>query len=182
MRVLPVVTVSGWSKSYAMTGDRLGYATGPREVISAIESVQGLGSYPAAAAQYPVLAAYSDGLAFPNALAAFYAANWRVVRSRLPELAACGLELLVEPRGGLFVFLDVGALARRLPVVFGVAPGDRVERWLLDVARVGVSSGASYCDRSAVRISLSVERVDLEQAVDRILSAAFALPYRGESL
>ena len=53
IRDVPVVTVSGWSKCYAMTGDRLGYAVGPREVIAAIEAIQSVGAYPAPSPNTP---------------------------------------------------------------------------------------------------------------------------------
>ena len=175
---VPVVTVSGWSKCYAMTGDRLGYATGPREVIAAMEALQGIASYPGTAAQHAALAAHSDGGAFPRALAAHYAANGQAVRARHPELTACGLDLLAEPYGGFFVFLDVVALASRLPVELGGSPGDRAERWLLDTARVGVSSGVSFCDPAAVRVSLAVGSAEMNEALDRILAAVRTLPAR----
>ena len=178
LRAVPVVTVSGWSKSYAMTGDRLGYAIGPREVVVAMEALQGIAGYPGTAAQHAALAAHADRGAFPRALAAHYAANWHAIRARLPELAACGLHLFAEPHGGFFVFLDVAALAARLGVEPGASPGDHVERWLLDAARVGVSSGASFCDPAAVRVGLAVERAELDEALDRVLAAVRALPGR----
>ena len=55
------LTVNGFSKSYAMTGYRLGYMAGPRPIVAACTKLQGqLSSGPSSIAQFAALAAIKD--------------------------------------------------------------------------------------------------------------------------
>jgi len=119
------VTVSSAGKTFSATGWKVGWATGPRELIDAVRSVKQFLSYSSGPAFQTAVA---EGLALP---ASFFAERSADLGERATILAD-GLEAagatVNRPRGGYFVVadlsplgvLDATALARRLPDEAGV--------------------------------------------------------------
>ena len=169
-----ILTLNGVSKAYCMTGWRIGYATGPRDLVAAIASIQSQSTTnPNSIAQYAALAALtgpSDFLAEHN----------EIFRGRRDSVVAGlnGIEGLncPLPEGAFFAFPSCGGL-------LGAEAGDGgkigsdvdLANYLLREAGVAVVPGAAFGAPGYFRISFSTGLGELEDAVGRIAKACGSL-------
>src|SRR5262249_36892051 len=127
------VLVNSLSKTYAMTGWRVGYCAGPAEVIGAMALVlQQSSRGPATFVQDAAACALRSDQDCGRRMAAEYQARRDLVLGRLGGIP--GVEPL-SPEGGLFVMVDVRGLGR---------PSDEVRRSLLLEEGVVVLHGSAY--------------------------------------
>lgn len=168
-RQLPetVVVVGSFSKTWAMTGWRLGYCLGPQRLIQALAAIQGHATSNATSfAMIGALAALEeDGAEFRHRLDEFEARRDLVVE-RLAALP--GIEC-PRPAGAFYVFPRVAGL-------FGDGREDSVAlaSFLLEQARVAVVPGAAFGADEHVRVSFACSREELEEGLDRIAAAIAA--------
>jgi aspartate/methionine/tyrosine aminotransferase len=153
------VVVNSLSKTYAMTGWRVGYCAGPAEVIRAMLLCwQQFSRGPATFVQDAAACALRSDQDCVRRMAAEYQERRdRVVRSLrgLP-----GVEPLV-PEGGLFVMVDVRGLAETSAAV---------QRFLLCEAGVVVIDGAAYgpAGEGTLRVSFAAGGAALDQGLERL--------------
>lgn len=172
-----VVIVNGVSKSYAMTGWRLGYAAGPRPLITAMENMQSQStSNPTSFVQ----------AAAARALTADQGCIAEMVKvfERRRDTIAAGLNAIPGvrcsvPPGAFYVFPNVGEL-------YGAAAGDRVIRssldlagYLLDAARVAVIPGAPFGADAYIRLSYATSDAAIAEGVKRMTEAIGKLGFDG---
>jgi aspartate aminotransferase len=151
--------VNSLSKTYAMTGWRVGYCAGPAKVIETMLLVlQQFSRGPATFVQDAAACALRSEQACVRQLATAYQQRRDLVVNRLRGLP--GVEPLV-PEGGLFVMLDVRGLGRS---------SDEVRRFLLHEARVVVIHGAAYGPggEGTLRVSFAAGGTILEQGLERL--------------
>jgi aspartate aminotransferase len=164
------IVVNSLSKSYSMTGWRVGYCAGPAEVIRAMLLVlQQFSRGPAMFVQDAAACALNADQGGVRKMAAeFQERRDRVVRA-LTGLP--GVTPLV-PEGGLFVMVDVRALGR---------PSDEVRRFLLEDAGVVVIHGSAYGagGEGTLRVSFAGGGATLDQGLDRLRNGLQKL-IRGE--
>ena len=160
------IVVSGFSKAYAMTGWRLGYAAGPRPVISAMAAYQSHATGNAnSIAQYAGLAALKGDQTCVNEMAAAFS------RRRMLMLNCLRLVPHVStfiPKGAFYVLLDVRetfGLSLDQKVIYSA--GDFAEL-LLKNARVSVVAGDAFGAPGYVRLSYAVSDERILEAVRRI--------------
>ena len=103
-----LLTINGTSKSYAMTGWRIGYGAGPAELISAMNVLQGQSTTnPSAVGQAAAIAAMEGSQEFITSHCQLLAARRSTI---LASLAGCaGLDCLV-PEGAFYVYPSVSGL------------------------------------------------------------------------
>jgi len=157
------VTIGGFSKTYAMTGWRIGFAAAPLPVAAALTAVQGhTSSAPSSISQYAALAALTDGTETELARRAAELSTRRtIMRDGILNLPP--IRLTAPPQGGFFAFADISALYAR--------PGDdagSVARDLLEHAGVAVMPGNDFAAPDHVRLSYGVATEDIVRALDRI--------------
>lgn len=162
-----VLTVNGVSKTYAMTGWRIGYAAGPAELIDAMRVVQSQASgNPASISQWAAQAALQNPADFlPAALARFQARRDRVVEAlgRLPGLA-CPL-----PDGAFYVFADIaGCIGRVTPAGRRIDDDEAFVMALLEEQGVALVHGGAYGTSPAIRMSYAADDAMLDDACARI--------------
>ena len=152
------VTLSGFSKAYAMTGFRVGYLLGDPAYIDAIEKLKALTSGPCPLlSQNAALAALDDA---PHVPAAF-----REIYQRRRDRMVAGLDTMGIPHGhaggGLFMWADVAS--------FGV-PAEEFCLELLRQSGVLMFPGRAFGDKWEyfVRISLLVEEAKIVEALERV--------------
>ncbi|PCF95578.1 aminotransferase class I/II-fold pyridoxal phosphate-dependent enzyme [Vreelandella nigrificans] len=167
------LVVGGVSKTYAMTGWRVGFGAGPETLINAMSVVQSQSTSGASSiGQAAALAAFQGGLAFlPNQVKAY-----RARRDLLVNVlsAVDGLEVLV-PQGGFFVFVCCrGLLGRYCPDGRLVTSDSDVVEYLLEAGVAGVA-GNAYGLSPWVRFSIATATHDVEEASKRIANACAAL-------
>jgi aspartate aminotransferase/aminotransferase len=156
-----VITTFSFSKGYAMTGWRVGYAVGPRALIEAMVHVlEAAVACPSEIAQRAALAALEGPQGAVAHMRASYRRRWELVRPRLHEAGM----LTCEPRGTFYALLDVRAI--------GQDTYDVVRELLLG-HRVAVAPGETFGPggRGLARISLASSASDLVEGVERIVRA-----------
>jgi aspartate aminotransferase len=164
------VLVNSLSKSYAMTGWRVGYCAGPAEVIGAMALVlQQSSRGPATFVQDAAECALRSDQGCVRRLAEEYQARRDLVLERLRGIP--GVEVL-PPEGGLFVMVDVRRLGR---------PSDEVRRSLLHEAGVVVLHGAAYGPggEGTLRVSFAAGGEVLERGLERLRDGLLRLAAEG---
>ena len=162
-----ILTVNGVSKSYAMTGWRLGYGGGPAELITAMRALQSQSTTnPSSISQAAAVAALTGGNACVLELADAFARRRERLLARLQDMP--GLEI-VPPEGAFYLFLGVGRL------LGSVSAGGRaieteadVVDALLEEHDLGTVGGAGFGLSPYVRLSFAASDAELEGAMDRL--------------
>jgi len=153
------ITVNGVSKCYSMTGWRIGFVTGPREVMEAIVRFQGQTTgNPAAVSQAASLAALKGPQESVETMRAAFERRRDTVVEALRVIP--GVELIV-PEGAFYAFPRVAAAARAAGGSVALA-----ER-LIDRG-VGVVPGAGFGTDEHIRISFAVADDRLRVGLERL--------------
>ena len=168
------LTMNGVSKAYAMTGWRIGFATGPRWLLEAMEKLQGQQTSGASSiSQQAALAALEGPKDFIHESRAAFQSR----RDLMVELlnATPGLEC-VSPAGAFYAFASCAGLIGR------ISPGGRVlhtdedvAHALLDEADVAVVHGSAFGLGPYIRIAYALDDASLRQACEAIRAFCSAL-------
>ncbi|MGC9456407.1 MAG: pyridoxal phosphate-dependent aminotransferase [Halothiobacillaceae bacterium] len=159
------MVMNGVSKAYAMTGWRIGYAAGPRDLIKAMTAVQSQSTSGACSiAQVAAQAAIEgDQSCIAPMLEAFRARHDFVVAALN---AIEGVQCLPS-QGAFYGFPDMrGAIAR-----LGLADDVALAEHLLESAGVAVVPGSAFGAPGHARLSYATSMEQLEKALDRMSSA-----------
>jgi aspartate aminotransferase len=165
------IVLNSLSKTYAMTGWRMGLAAGPREVIQAVARLQGQNSgNPNSIAQ----AAAVEALKGPQDEVATMVAEFHKRRDYVVERvrALPGFSLPNVPDGAFYAFPDVSPLLSVKWKGAPIADGDGLARMLLDEAQVALVGGNDFGAPEHVRISYATSMSNLQKAFDRIEGVA----------
>ncbi len=158
-----LVLVSSFSKSYAMTGWRVGYALGPREVIGAIAKLQSHD------------ATHTASFGMKGALAALKIP--RAILDRMREEYRRRRDLMVEglnrvkgvrclsPEGAFYVYPNVRGLMDRL----GCATSSDLARGLLLSQGIATVPGTAFGADGYLRFSYATSEERLREGIDRLL-------------
>ena len=184
LRVAPhladrVLVVNGVSKSYAMTGWRIGYATGERTLIAAINKLQSQSSScPASISQAAAAEALTGDQSFVSDAVATYRGRRDLVCGLL--CAIDGLSV-VPPRGAFYAYVDCsGLIGRRTPGGAVLATDADVVLYLLDEAHVATIQGSAYGLSPYFRISFATSDAQLRAGAEAIAAAVGRLERAGE--
>ncbi|HLF57780.1 MAG TPA: pyridoxal phosphate-dependent aminotransferase [Thermoanaerobaculia bacterium] len=158
-----VALVGSFSKTYAMTGWRIGYLLGPRELVDAAARIQSHSTSNATSfAMKGALAALDGAETEVVAMICEYAWRRRYLIDRLNAIP--GIHC-AAPRGAFYAFPDVSARLRDDGA--GATPTELAER-LLDLEAVAIVAGEAFGSDRHVRISFACSRADLAEGLDRI--------------
>lgn len=156
------ILVSGVSKTYAMTGWRVGYAAGPSPIISKmIEVASHSTSNPAAPSQYAALAALQADQSFVEGMRKELEERLNFFYPLLAEVP--GIKVL-KSDGAFYLFADMSEAARRT----GYANVQEFALALIEEAQVAVVSGEGFGMPDYARFSYTVSKESLQEAVERI--------------
>jgi len=164
-----IVLLNSMSKTYAMTGWRIGYAAAPRPMAEALTDVQGhLAGNPNSIAQRAALAALQEGVD-PSEMVAEYDQRRRTIVARLNALPGVRC---ATPRGAFYAFPDVRGLLGRPG---GPATSVALCEVLLEKAHVAVVPGEAFEGPGFLRFSYATSLARIEEGIDRIARALAAL-------
>jgi aspartate aminotransferase len=160
-----IVSVNSMSKTFAMTGWRLGYAIAHRDVITAAGKIQSHStSNPSSITQAAALAALNGGEEEVRRM-------WEAYRERrawlIPAINSIDGLCCAHPDGAFYIFPDVSAFFGR----GSVRDSPTLSDYLLDEARVAVVPGSAFGSDDHVRISYATSMERLQEGVRRIESA-----------
>jgi len=157
-----ILTVSGVSKSHAMTGFRIGVATGPEWLIQAMERLQSHSSgNPCSISQAAAVAAFTGPQDF--------LADWRATFKARRDLVVAGVNAVPGlscpvPDGAFYVFVDATPLMDRFK------DDEVLALHLLDHG-VAVVAASAFGGRNGFRISFAAAEATLREALARIAAA-----------
>ncbi len=162
-----IVTMSGVSKTYAMTGWRVGYCAGPLALIKACTIVQATAtSGVSGLAQAAAAAALNGPQEYLADRRAAYQARRDIVVERLAAVPglACG-----RPQGAFYVFPSVaGCIGKTTPAGVKLTSDEDFAMALLEEGLVAVVQGAAFAMSPYVRISTAASDASLREACARI--------------
>ncbi|MFI7062323.1 aminotransferase class I/II-fold pyridoxal phosphate-dependent enzyme [Kribbella sp. NPDC050124] len=153
-----VFVTNGVSKTYAMTGWRIGYGAGPSELVAAINKLQSQSSScPSSVSQSAAVAALTGDQSFVSDAVAVYRARRDEVVKRINDIP--GLSC-TSPSGGFYVFVSCGEV-----------DDEKFCLELLESQRVAVIHGAAYGAPGHFRVSFATSNAVLTEACERIARA-----------
>jgi aspartate aminotransferase len=167
------VVLNGVSKSYAMTGWRIGYAAGPGEIVKAMTSIQSQStSNPASISQWAAVEALNGPQGFIAEMAAEFARRRDAMVDGLRSIPGVSC---FKPQGAFYAFADCsrfyGRRARGAPIEGSAA----MAAYLLEEAGVAVVPGEPFGDDSHVRLSYATSMDHVREGVRRIGEALIRL-------
>ncbi len=169
------VIVGGVSKSHAMTGWRIGYAAGPRELIEAMGRIQGHSTSNAnSIAQKAALEALAGDQSSVEMMRKRFEARRDLMYNLLLEIPSVRC---VKPKGAFYLFPDWSAYigARRRDGGTIESSADLAE-YLLEEARVAVVPGTAFGGpEGTVRFSYASSEDDIRRGIGRVAEAAAKL-------
>jgi aspartate aminotransferase len=166
-----IVVTGAASKTWAMTGWRLGWALGPAELVSAISSYQShTTSNASSISQAAALEALTDIDSTATAVAGMLA-HYLQRRKRMVEgLNAIPGIRCPNPEGAFYAFADVSGLCGRKGIAGSAAFCDR----LLSEAHVAAVPGEAFGDDACVRFSFATDEARITEAARRLAAWASA--------
>ena len=151
------VTVNGVSKSYSMTGWRIGYAAGPSDLMDAISNLQShAASNPASMSQKAALAALTQPKGCVEEMRVEFEKRRDLMVSRIGKITNMSC---VKPEGAFYVVCDMSKL--RMGSV-------KLANRLLDEAKVAVIPGEPFGAESFIRLSFATSADLINKGLDRI--------------
>lgn len=151
------ITVNGVSKSYSMTGWRIGYAAGPFEVMKAVANLQSHAtSNPSSISQAAALKALSMDQACVEEMRKEFEKRRDLMVSRINAMKTISC---TKPEGAFYVFCDISKLKWG-----SVETANR----LLDEARVAVIPGEPFGADKYIRLSFATGVDNVKKGMDRI--------------
>jgi aspartate aminotransferase len=150
------ITINGFSKSYAMTGWRLGYLAAPDAVTRAVDSIQShTSSNPSSFSQYGALAALKGDQQPLADMREEFDMRRNYMLDRLSKISNV---TAVKPQGAFYILVNISQL--------GLNSQNFADR-LLSKANVAVVPGAAFGDDRTVRFSYATSLDVIKKGLDR---------------
>ncbi|MDH3445294.1 MAG: pyridoxal phosphate-dependent aminotransferase [Deltaproteobacteria bacterium] len=167
------ILINGVSKSYAMTGWRIGYALGPADVIAAAGKIQSQStSNPTSIAQAAALEAIRGNQDDVARMVQEFHKRRDAIVERLNSII--GIRCL-KPQGAFYVFPNVsGLFGKQIKGKTLNAPCE-VADFLLEEANVAVVPGEDFGSRQHIRFSYATSLSEIDKGCSRIRSAVASL-------
>jgi aspartate aminotransferase len=159
-----VALVGSFSKTYAMTGWRIGYLLGPAAVVKAVENIQ---SHATSNATSFAMVGALEALLHAEPEVEEMVAEYRARREMLvPLLNAIPGFRCRPPHGAFYAFPDVSACFRP-----GREDSIALAEYLLESAGVATVPGAAFGADAYLRLSFACSRATLAEGLERIAAA-----------
>ncbi len=163
------VIVNGVSKAYAMTGWRIGYAAGPKALITAMADIQSQStSNPASISQKAAVAALRGGDAFPRLMVKEFDRRRRVMVERLNKMPGVSCRM---PSGAFYAFPNVSGLLTRRHATGSIHGAADLASYLLKEAQVAVVPGEPFGSARHIRLSYATSMEAIVRGLDRMEAA-----------
>jgi aspartate aminotransferase len=164
------VTINGFSKAYAMTGWRVGYAAAPKEIITAMSLVQGhFTSGTNSMAQRAALAAVYGPQDFIQEMVREYDRRRRYIIERLNSIPGISC---FPPHGTFYAFPDISAILGKTLRGREIRSSMDLGNYLLESEGVAVVPGSAFEGEGHLRLSFACSMETIQSACDRIERAA----------
>ena len=164
------IVVNGVSKTYAMTGWRIGYlASDNKEIVSAIDNLQSHStSNPATMTQVAAIEALKTPDSVVQAMAFEFDKRRQLIMKRLDGIP--GLTY-VEPEGAFYIFLNFSSFTGKTIKGRKIKGSLDLAEMLLNEAKVAVVPGIAFGSDSHFRLSYATSMANIDKGLDRIAEA-----------
>lgn len=160
------IVVNGVSKSYSMTGWRIGYAAGPVGVIKAMSNLQSHStSNPASVSQKAALVAMCGPQEEIGRMVGEFRRRRDYAVERLNRIK--GVSCL-KPLGAFYLFVDVSEILKKRYQAKKLGSSFAVAEMLLSQARVAVVPGSEFGAEGYIRLSFATSMENIAKGLDRI--------------
>jgi aspartate aminotransferase len=167
------IIVNGVSKTYAMTGWRIGYLAGPAEVVGAVTKIQSQStSNPNSIAQKAAVAALTGPQQCVDEMVKAFEKRRDHMTSRLESLPGVRV---IRPTGTFYIFANFSSY-------YGRAYDDQViggsldlSAYLMDKVHLAVVPGVAFGEDNCLRFSFAISMEQIDQGMDRLSEALTAL-------
>jgi len=160
------ITVNGVSKTYAMTGWRIGYAAGPKAVIDAAGRLQSQStSNPTSIAQKAAVTALQGDQSCVAQMVAEYDKRRQHIVQRLNAIPGVSC---IEPLGAFYAFPRVSGLYGKTCEGTTIDGSFTLANLLLDKARLAIVPGAAFGDDDFIRLSYATSLAAIDKGLDRL--------------
>jgi len=164
-----VVTINGVSKSFAMTGWRLGYIGAPLHIAQACTKIQGqFTSGTSSISQRAAIAAVSANPSEIHEMRDAFLSRRDFILEELNKIKGININ---QPQGAFYVFPDVSAFFNKSYGNFTVTNSDQLAMYILETAKVAVVTGNAFGSPNCIRISYASSMEKLKDAMYRIATA-----------
>jgi len=161
--------LNGLSKTYAMTGWRIGYAAGPEEAIAAAVTLQSQStSNPTSIAQKAGVEALNGPQDSVAKMVAEFAWRRDDIYRRVTAIPGVTSP---KPGGAFYIFPNVSAYFDRLTPKAGQSHSQALAEYLLEEAKVAAVPGAEFGEDRCIRLSFATSRERIATGVSRIQEA-----------
>jgi aspartate aminotransferase len=163
------ILVNGVSKSYSMTGWRIGYSAGDKDVSSAMSKLQGQStSNPTSISQIAAIEAFKGPQDEVAKMVKEFEIRKNYIAKRLNDIP--GMKCF-HPQGAFYVFPNVSNFYGKSYNGKGIRNSVDFSEYLLDVAKVAVVPGIEFGSDKHVRISYAASMEEIIKGVERIEEA-----------
>jgi len=160
------VTVNGVSKTYAMTGWRVGYLAAPKDVAKAIDSFQSHATSNACSiSQYAAIEALASPAEEVQKMVDVFAERREKMLARIEKIDGVSA---VEPYGAFYVMLVIGDLYGKSYKGKKIDGSIAFSDALLEAEKVATVPGISFGADDCLRLSYSLSSEDIEEGLNRI--------------
>lgn len=167
------IVVNGLSKSHAMTGWRIGFAAGPKEIIKAMTNIQSQStSNPNTIAQFAAIEALRGPQESVHRMVEEFDRRRRFMIKSLNSID--GVSCLT-PKGAFYAFPNVSSFFGKSYENKGITSSSDIALYLLEKASVALVPGDVFGEANNIRLSYATSMENIEKGIERIRDALMKL-------
>jgi len=167
------LVVNSLSKAYAMTGWRVGYTAGPKDVLKAMDALQSQEtSNPTSISQRAAVVALTGPQEAVHRMREEFDRRRRIIVERLNAMP--GVSCL-SPQGAFYVFPNVAGLYGKHYAGTIIRNSTDLTAYLLEAARIAVVPGVEFGSDAHIRFSYATAMRNIEKGMDRMAEAVAQL-------
>lgn len=163
------IVVNGLSKSYAMTGWRIGFAAGPKEIMRAMTNIQSQStSNPTSIAQKAAVEALTGPQDFIDSMVSEFDRRRKFLIRELNSIPGVSC---ITPTGAFYAFPNISELYGRSKGNRTISSSADFALYLLEEAKVALVHGGAFGDDNYMRLSYATSIDEIEEGIGRIRKA-----------
>lgn len=163
------IVINGLSKTYSMTGWRLGYAAGPADVIEAMSNLQSHStSNPVSFTQNAAVTAMTGDQSFIQVMLKAFDERRKYMVEKLNSIPGVVCPI---PRGAFYAFADISGVFGKDRDGMPINNSVQFAEWLLEKHGVAVVPGEPFGDDNGIRLSYAMSMEAIKKGLDRIYTA-----------
>lgn len=160
------ILINGHSKAYAMTGWRIGYAAGPKEVIAAMVAFQSHATSNAnSIAQYAAMIALQSGDELLDSMVKEFDTRRKLIHKLINDIPELSANL---PEGAFYIMVNISGVCGKTYNGQSIENSMDFAKYLLEDQKVAVVPGRPFGADMHVRLSYATSRNNIEKGVARI--------------